>query len=71
MATPPEVGMPVPASSSHDTLTAIAVLVVIFAWICVIYWRVVLQVLIVALLGLALFSVVVSVMGAIYLIHHL
>jgi hypothetical protein len=64
MATPPEVGV-------SDTLAAIAALVVIFAWICVIYWRVVLQVLIVAFLSLALFSVVMSIMGAIYLIHHL
>jgi hypothetical protein len=54
-----------------DSLAAIAVLVVIFAWICVSYWRSVLQVLVVALISLALFSVVMTIMGAIYLIHHL
>lgn len=63
--------MPVPTSSPHDTLAAIAVLVVIVAWICVSYWRIVIQVLIVALISLALFSVVMSILGAIYLIHHL
>jgi hypothetical protein len=63
--------MPVPTSSPHDTLTVIAVLVVIFAWICVIYWRVVLQVLIVALIAVAFFGAVMSIEGAIYLIHHL
>ncbi|HTR95921.1 MAG TPA: hypothetical protein VMI73_29665 [Trebonia sp.] len=63
--------MPVPSSNPNDTLAAIAVLVVIFAGICVIYWRIVVQVLIVALISLALFSVVMSIMGAIYLTHHL
>ena len=54
-----------------DTLAAIAVLVVIFAWICVSYARIVLQVLAVALISLVLLSAVMSIMGAIYLIHHL
>ena len=63
--------MPVPSSNPNDTLAAIAVLVVIFAGICVIYWRIVVQVLIVALISLALFSVVMTIMGAIYLINHL
>jgi hypothetical protein len=63
--------MPVPTSSPHDTLTVIAVLVVIFAWICVIYWRVALQVLIVAFVAVALFGAVMSIEGAIFLVHHL
>ena len=56
--------MSVPPSQPHDTVTAIAVLIIIASTLCVFYWRTALRVILVVAIALAL-------TGAVAVIHDL
>ncbi|MGH3291389.1 MAG: hypothetical protein ACRDP7_06260 [Trebonia sp.] len=64
--------MPVPPTSPQDTQAAIAVLAVIVAGFCVVYWRTVLRVILIAVLALAVYGAVVGIHGVSSLMaeHH-
>lgn len=64
--------MPVPPANPQDTQAAIAILVTIAAGFCVVYWRTALRLVLILVLGLALYGAVVGVHGVSSLVtaHH-
>jgi hypothetical protein len=64
--------MPLPPSNPQHIQAVIAVLIAITAWLCVAYWRMALRVILVVLIGLAIYGAVTGVEGMTSLIasHH-
>jgi hypothetical protein len=58
-------------TNPHDTLTAIAVLVIIGAILSVVYWRTTLRVLLAAVIAVAVYGVVVVLYGLAWLVARL
>jgi hypothetical protein len=58
-------------TNPHDTLTAIAVLVIIGAILSVVYWRTTLRVLLAAVIAIAVYGVVVVLYGLAWLVARL
>jgi hypothetical protein len=59
--------MSVLSTNLQDSLTAIAVLVIIGAILCVVYWRTALRVLLVGAIAVAVYGVVVVLYGLAWL----
>ena len=60
-----------PPTNPHDTLTAIAVLVIIGAILSVVYWRTTLRVLLAVVIAIAVYGVVVVLYGLAWLVARL
>jgi hypothetical protein len=62
--------MPIPPSNPQDTQAAIAVLIA--AFLCVIYWRTALRVILIVVIALAIYGAVIGIDGVTSLIaqHH-
>jgi hypothetical protein len=71
-STRPETRMPLPPSNPQHIQAVIAVLIAIAAWLCVAYWRMALRVILVVLIGLAIYGAVAGVEGVTSLVasHH-
>jgi hypothetical protein len=57
--------MPVPSNQPQDTQT-ILVVVIFLACLCVVYWRTVLRVIVIALVALAIYGAITGLHG----LHH-
>ena len=64
--------MPLPLNNPQHIQAVIAVLIAITAWTCVAYWRIALRVILVVLIGLAIYGAVAGVEGVTSLMttHH-
>jgi len=64
--------MPLSPSNPQHIQAVITVLIAIAAWLCVAYWRIALRVILVALIGLAIYGAVAGVEGVTSLMatHH-
>jgi hypothetical protein len=61
--------MPVPPSNPQETQAAVAVLILITACLCAVYWRTALRVILIAVIALAVYGTVVGVDGVSALVH--
>ena len=64
--------MPLPPSNPQHIQAVIAVLIAIAVWLCVAYWRLALRVILVVLIGLAVYGAVAGVEGmtSVMATHH-
>jgi hypothetical protein len=64
--------MPIPPTNPQDTQAAIAVLTVIAAGCCVVYWRTALRVILFVVLALAVYGALVGIEGvsSLMAVHH-
>jgi hypothetical protein len=64
--------MPIPSSNPQDTQAAVAVLALIAAGVCVVYWRTALRVILIVVLALAVYGAFVGIHGVSSLMaaHH-
>jgi hypothetical protein len=64
--------MPVPPTNAHDTQAVVAVMIIIAACICAVYWRTALRVMLILTIALAVYGSVVGIDAVTALIsaHH-